>query len=360
MKRINPKLFIPGPVDVSERTYQAMQQGLIGHRSKDFQLLYASTQAGLQQLIGTTRPVWLSTSSAWGVMEGSVRNLVNKKVLNCCCGAFSDKWYDVSLRCGKQADKLQVEWGKSIEPDMLRAALQSGEYDVVTLVHNETSTGVQNPLRELAAVVREFEDVLLVVDTVSSLSAVAVEMDQWGIDVVLAGVQKALALPPGLAVMAVSERAIERARQVADRGYYFDFIEFDSNAQNSMTPSTPAISLIYALVDQLESIASEGFAQRLARHEDLNRLSHEWVSKRGWAFFADENRRSKSLTCVRMPEGFDTAEFVKRLRSEHNLIIDGGYGKLKGKTIRFSNMGNENRQSMQELFDAMDEVLAAM
>ena len=253
-----PKLFIPGPVDIAPETYEAMCQDMIGHRGGDFEALYASIQPGLKQILGTERPVYLSTSSAWGVMEGAIRNLVQSKVLNLCCGAFSDKWYDVALRCGKEAEKIQVEWGQPIDPEAVRAKLSEGGFDTVTLVHNETSTGVMNDLAGIAAVVNEFPGVLLVVDTVSSLSAVPVEMDKLGIDVVLAGVQKALALPPGLAVFAISEAALERASQTEGRGYYFDFIEFEKNAAKNNTPSTPAVSLMYALKQKVDSIMAEG------------------------------------------------------------------------------------------------------
>ena len=183
-------LFRSGPVDISPATFEAMCAPMIGHRGADFEALYSSIQPGLQQIAGTQRRVFLSTSSAWGVMEGSIRNLVQKKVLNLCCGAFSDKWFDVSQRCGKEAEKIQVEWGQAIDPESVRAKLAEGGFDTVTMVHNETSTGVMNPLAEIAEIVNEFEEVLLVVDSVSSFSAVPIPCDKFGIDVLLAGVQK--------------------------------------------------------------------------------------------------------------------------------------------------------------------------
>ncbi|MGA0854293.1 MAG: pyridoxal-phosphate-dependent aminotransferase family protein, partial [Luteolibacter sp.] len=204
-----------------------------------------STQPVLKQLAGTSRPVFLSTSSAWGVMEASLRNLCAKKVLTLCCGAFSDKWFDVANKMGIAAEKIQVEWGEAISPEAVRAKLEEGGFDLVTLIHNETSTGVLNDLAGIAKVVKSFPGVLLVVDSVSSFSAVPINMDALGIDVLLAGVQKALALPPGLTVFACSEAAIERAKSMPNRGYYFDFIEFAKNAEKNNTPSTPAISLIF-------------------------------------------------------------------------------------------------------------------
>lgn len=353
-----PKLFIPGPIDVSQETFAAMSQPMIGHRGSEFETLYASLQPGLQEIMGTERPVFLSTSSAWGVMEASLRNLVRKKVLTLCCGAFSDKWFDVAKKCGFEADKIQVEWGEAIDPETVRAKLEEGGFDAVTLIHNETSTGVMNDLEAIAKVVKSFPDVLLIVDSVSSLSGVQIEMDKLEIDVLLAGVQKALALPPGLTVFACSEVAMERAKAQPNRGYYFDFLEFAKNAAANNTPSTPAISLLFGLQQILGTIKKEGFVNRIARHAENNRLIAVWAEKHGFKNFAPEGNQSKTLTCFHTPEGFDLSGFIKQLKSKHGFVINGGYGKIKGLTFRISNMGNETPETMQELIAAMDDVLA--
>jgi aspartate aminotransferase-like enzyme len=351
------KLFIPGPIEVSEKTFRAMCTPMIGHRGSEFKKLYGDIQPRLKTLFGTQRPVFLSTSSAWGVMEGAIRNLTTKKVLNGMCGAFSDKWFDVSKRCGKDAEALQVEWGQSIEPEMVRAKLSEGGFDTFTLIHNETSCGVRNPLPEIAAVLREFPEVLFIVDCVSSFSTQPIAMDELGIDVLLTGSQKALALPPGLALFAVSERAMKRAESIKDRGYYFDFVEFAKNQEQDMTPSTPAISLIYALQSKLDDIFTEGVAARHSRHAALNAQVHDWVAARGFEFFAPEGRRSLSLTCVKNNRDIDIASWIKRLREKHSFVIDGGYGKLKGKTFRISNMGDESSESISTLLAALDDTL---
>src|SRR6218665_546135 len=197
---MSPKLFAPGPIDVSKETFEAMSHTMIGHRGSDFEALYASLQPGLQEIFGTARPVFLSTSSAWGVMEGSLRNLAKKKVLCLCCGAFSDKWLDVAKKCGFEAEAVTVAWGEAIDPEAVRAKLAEGGFDTVTFIHSETSTGVLNDIAGISKVVKSFPDTMLIVDTVSSLSTVPVDMDANGIAVMLAGVQKALALPPGLPV----------------------------------------------------------------------------------------------------------------------------------------------------------------
>lgn len=355
-----PKLFAPGPVDVSPETFAAMSQTMIGHRGKDFEELYASLRPGLQEIFGTNRPVFTSTSSAWGVMEGALRNLARKKVLCLCCGAFSDKWLDVAKKCGYEADSIQVEWGEKIDPEAVRAKLAEGGFDTVTFIHSETSTGVLNDLAGVSAVVKSFPDTMLIVDTVSSLSTVPVEMDRNGIDVMLAGVQKALALPPGLAVFAVSEAAMERAKTVPNRGYYFDFAEFAKNDAVNNTPSTPAISILFGLQHILSGIAKEGFAARQERHAKTNAMIHAWGAKHGFPLFAPEGFRSKALTCFATPDALNLPGFIKELKSKHGFLINGGYGKIKGRTFRISNMGNETEATMNELITAMDDVLASL
>ena len=280
-----------------------------------------------------------------------------KKVLNLCCGAFSDKWYGVAKSCGKEAEKIQVEWGEAIDPEAVRAKLAEGGFDTVTLVHNETSTGVMNPLKEIAAVVKSFDDVLLVVDTVSSFSAVPTPMDEYGIDVLLAGVQKALALPPGLSIFGVSEAALERAKTTEGRGYYFDFLEFAKADAGNNTPSTPSIALLYALREKVNSIVKEGLENRYARHAKLNGMLVAWAEKHGFENFAPVGHESKTLLCIKNTREIDVPGFVKAVRAKHNLLINGGYGKVKGLTFRLSNMGNETEATIQELIDALDDVI---
>ena len=232
------KLFIPGPVAVSEKTLRAMAQPMIGHRSSDFVALYQSLQPDLQALFYTKDPVYLSTTSAWGMMEAAVRNVVKKKVLNCMNGAFSDKWNDVANRCGKPAAALKFDWGQPVDPEAVRRELATGQYDAVTVIHNETSCGCMTDIAAVMAVVRQFPEVISVVDTVSSFSALPIKKDELGIDVMITGTQKALALPPGLSLCSVSKRARERAATVTERGYYLDLLEFQANHEKGMTPST--------------------------------------------------------------------------------------------------------------------------
>src|SRR5205085_2864681 len=323
------KLFTPGPVEVSPKTLAAFSRPMIGHRGEDFKNLYRDVHPKLQTLFGTRQSVFLSTSSAWGVMEASIRNLADRSVLSCMCGAFSDKWLDVARRCGKNAEPLQVEWGKHIDHKAVDQALGSGKFDTVTLIHNETSTGVMNPLPEICCTVAKYPEIGFILDTVSSFSAVPIAMDALGIDVMLTGAQKALALPPGFSLFSVSEKAFTRAEKQKDRGYYFDFLEFKKQQVEWMTPSTPSIGHIFALQSKLEEIFEEGLDARFARHARTNALVHDWVKRTGFDFFAEEGFRSKTLTCVKNKRRIDILSMVSKLREKHHLVIDSGYGKLR-------------------------------
>jgi aspartate aminotransferase-like enzyme len=352
------KLFIPGPIEVSEKTMRAFSRPMIGHRSKDFQTLNADIQPKLQQVFYTKQPVFVSTSSAWGVMEGAIRNLVSKKVLSCMSGAFSDKWFDVAKKCGKQAEALQVEWGQPILPEAIEAKLATGEFDAITVIHNETSTGTMNPLIEIAAVMRKFPDVQFIVDCVSSFTAMKIPFDELGIDVMLAGTQKALALPAGAAVFTVSEKAYAKAATIKDRGYYFDFLEFKKNQESSMTPTTPSISHFYALQSKLEDIFAEGLEARYARHLENAKVTRAWARERGFNLFPKEGYESITLTCLSNNKNIDLPKLNGLLKTKYSCVIDGGYGKIKGTSFRISHMGDESTDNIRQLLGWIDDCLA--
>ncbi|MBN2505106.1 MAG: alanine--glyoxylate aminotransferase family protein [Verrucomicrobia bacterium] len=355
------KLHIPGPVEVSERTFQAFRSPMIGHRSQAFKDLYGRMQPKLQALLYTRQLVYISTSSAWGVMEGAIRNLVAKKVLNCMCGAFSDKWFDVSKRCGKDAEPLQVPWGSPIRAEAVDKKLATGQFDALTFIHNETSTGVMSPMAEIAALKRKYPDVMFIVDTVSSMTATKLEFDALGIDVMLAGTQKAFALPPGTAVFVCSPAALAKAATLKDRGYYFDFLEFQKNAEGNMTPSTPSIGHVFALESKLDEIFAEGVDARFARHAKLAAMTRAWAANHGFTLFPDQGFESVTLTCVNngaKPGGrvVDVPKLQKLVRDQ-GILMDGGYGKIKGTTFRLSNMGDETEVTMNRLYAALDNAM---
>jgi aspartate aminotransferase-like enzyme len=355
------KLHIPGPVEVSEKTFKAFCTPMIGHRGQGFKDLYAKIQPQLQQLLSTKQLVYISTSSAWGVMEGAIRNLVSKKVLNCMNGAFSDKWLDVSKRCGKDAEGLQVEWGSPIRAEAVDQKLATGQFDALTVIHNETSTGVMSPLAEIAALKKKYPDVTFIVDAVSSMTAMSHKFDELGIDVLLAGTQKAFALPPGTAIFVCSKAALAKAANARDRGYYFDFVEFQKNAEKSMTPSTPSVGHVFALSSKLDEFFAEGLEARYARHRKTNQMTRDWAAKHGFTLFPDKGFESLTLTCINngAKSGgrvVDVEKLVKLVKGQ-GFLINGGYGKIKGTTFRVSNMGDETEATMAQLFAAMDNAM---
>jgi aspartate aminotransferase-like enzyme len=358
------KLHIPGPVEVSEKSFRAFCSPMIGHRGQGFKDLCAKIQPQLQSLLSTKQLVYLSTSSAWGVMEGAVRNLVHKKVLNCMCGAFSDKWLDVSKRCGKDAEALQVPWGSPIRAGQVDAKLATGQFDALTLIHNETSTGVMSPLADIAVLKRKYPEVMFIVDAVSSMSAVPLNFEALGVDVLLAGTQKAFAMPPGLTVFTCSPAALAKAATAKDRGYYFDFVEFQKNAEQSMTPSTPSIAHVYALSSKLDEFFAEGLEVRCARHRKTNQMTRDWAARHDFTLFPEPGFESVTLCCINngaKPGGrvVDVAK-LQKLVKDQGFLIDGGYGKIKGTTFRISNMGDESPGTMNALFAALDKAMGQL
>ena len=350
------KLFIPGPVPVHPDILAAMATPMIGHRMKEYAELHGRVTARLKQLMLTDDRVFLATSSAFGVMEGAIRNLVGTRCANFCNGAFSDKWHDVTLRCGKQADAIRFDWGKPVTPEAVEAALATGKYDSMTMIHNETSTGVMSPLPEIANVMKRFPDVMFIVDTVSSMSAIKIPVAELGIDSCIFGVQKAFALPPGLTVFSASKKALQRASGMEGRGYYFDYVEFAANDDKNNTPSTPCISQIYAMDLQLERMFNEGLENRWSRHHQLAEYVRSWVTSHGFELFPEAAYRSQTLTCARNTRSIDLAGLKKQL-AECGFAFDDGYGKIKGETFRIAHMGDMTRADLDELFSAITSIM---
>ena len=350
-------LFIPGPTEVRGEILRAMATPMIGHRSAEFSELYTRVISKLKKVLYTDQKVFLFTSSSTGAMESAVRNCSNKRILSCVVGAFSDRWNTIARANGKEADRIEVEWGKAMKPEMIDKALSTGKYDAVTLVHNETSTGVMSPIEEVAEVMRKYPDVMFLVDAVSSMVGYKIEVDKLGIDVCLAGVQKCWALPPGLTVVTVSQKALEKAKTVENRGYYFDFLTFlKYDEGRNQTPTTPAISMIYALDKQLDDILAEGAEARFQRHKDMAILTRSWAKKH-FALFAEPGYESVTLTTVTNTKEISVADLNKEL-GNRGYAISNGYGKkLKEKTFRIAHMGDHTVEDVKKLLATIDDIL---
>ena len=349
------KLFIPGPTHVVDEILQATALPMIGHRSSDYSDLHGAVVPKLQRLLYTQERIFLSTSSSTGMMEGAVRNCVQTKALMTDCGAFSKRWAQIAKANGKEIEIIKVDMGQAITPEMVEDKLAKGGFDTVCITHNETSTGVMNPLREIAEVVKKFPDVLILVDAVSSMSGVEIQVDEWGLDVVLAGTQKCLALPPGLCVVTVSEAAMERSAKVENKGYYFDFVVLDKKAQASQTPATPVISLINALNVQLDRIFKEGIQNRFTRHADLATFVQDWARKH-FALYGDEKYLSQTVTNVHNTRGISVAGLNKELATR-GAMISNGYGTLKETCFRIAHMGDLQMDDLVWLTGQIEDIL---
>ena len=351
------KFFLPGPTDVHPEVLDAMLRPMIGHRSSAMEKLLQGMAPKLGALARTSRPVFVGTTSATGFMEMAVRNGVRRRALSLVNGAFSERFAGIVGACGKECIRLDVPLGGAVEPDMLRDALKRTPVDAVTCVHSETSTGVLQDVASYARIVQEFDDVLLLVDCVTSMCGSPVETDAWKLDFAFTGSQKALALPPGLALGVASERLVERARNLEDRGAYFDLISFLTATTKFQPTNTPAISLLYALDVQLARIERDGGVEaRWQRHDVMRRRVEQWAAERDVKFLPREGRRSWTVSCLRLPEGKHSKDVLGALKQQ-GWTIGAGYGALKDSTIRIGHMGDHTVAALDELLPLIARAL---
>ena len=350
------KLFIPGPTHVREEILQAQAVPMIGHRSKEYADLQAEVTLKLQEMLYTEQRVYLCTSSSTGMMEASVRQASTKKVLNTVCGAFSKRWHQITAANGVPCDKVEVPMGQAVTPELVDEGLSKGDYDAITVVMNETSTGLMNPVADIAAMVHDkYPDVLILVDAVSCMAGARIEFDAWGLDVCLAGVQKCFALPAGLTVCSVSDRARERSQQVPNHGYYFSYAQMDKKYEKHQTPATPAISLIQALNVQMDDVLAEGLENRWQRHKDMAAFVQDWA-RRYFALYSDERYLSHTVTNVENTRGISVAGLNEEL-GKRGAMISNGYGDLKEKCFRIAHMGDLTLDDLKWLTGEIEDIL---
>jgi len=359
---VHKKLFIPGPTHVREEILKAQAAPMLGHRSSEYSALQLSVTPKLQELLYTTQRVYLYPSSSTGVMEGSVRQASTRRALNAVCGAFSRRWHQIAVANGLPCDTVEVPMGQAITPQIVDTALSKGleqplPFDALTMVMNETSTGVINPVKEIAALVRDkYPDVLILVDAVSCMAGVKIEFDAWGLDVCLAGVQKCFALPPGLTVCAVSDRARQRAKEVPNAGYYFSYAQMDKRYEKGQTPSTPPISIIQALDRQMDDVLAEGLENRWQRHQQMATIVQDWA-RRYFALYSDERYLSPTVTNIENTRGISVAGLNEEL-GRRGAMISNGYGDLKEKCFRIAHMGDLMPDDVRWLLQQIEDILS--
>jgi aspartate aminotransferase-like enzyme len=353
------RFFNPGPVWVRPQVLQALTGPMLSHRSQAFMDLYGRILDKLPKVFRTSRVAHTLASSATGVWEAALVSCVEGPVLSLGNGAFSEKWGEMSQRLGLETDMLLAEWGKPVSPDDVKKKLASKKYAAVTIVHSETSTGVLNDLAAIAKVVRENSDALVFADAVTSVAGTKVETDDWGLDVVLTGSQKAFALPPGLALFAMSDRTLAAAKKKKFRGLYLDLVDVDAFAQKKQTPTTPCLSLLYALDVQLDHILAEGVENRWARHEAMRAAVADWAGKNGFTILAEKGAESPTVTSMMPPKGVNAEELNKALKAA-KWTTGSGYGKLKATNVRIGHMGDVDVLSVGNYLKAHEEAIAAL
>lgn len=355
---MHKKLFIPGPVEVRDDVLQKMAGPMIGHRTKEASALQRGISEKMQKVMYTKNTILLSTTSGSGLMEGSVRSCTTKRAAVFSVGAFGDRWYKMAVSNNVPADIYPSEPGKPTTPEMVDKALSTGKYDLITITHNETSSGVMNPVEEIAEVMKKYPEVIWCMDTVSSMAGTKIEVDRMGVDICITSTQKCLGLPPGMAICSFSEKARAAAAKVEFRGTYLDLLDLYNYVvkKDFQYPSTPSLSHMFALDYQLDRILEEGLENRYARHLEMAKLVRTWA-RENFELFPEEKYASNTLTTIRNTRGISVSELNKKL-GELGYMISNGYGDLKEVTFRIAHMADMAVQEVRELLAVMDKLIA--
>ena len=354
---MHKKLFIPGPVEVREDVLQKLTTPMIGHRTKDASTLQREISEMAMQLFYTKNQILLSTSSGSGLMEGAIRSCTRKRAAVFSIGAFGDRWYQMAQGNNVPVDKIAVEWGTATTPELVNETLQTGKYDLITITHNETSTGVMCPAEEIADVMKTYPDVIWCMDAVSSMGGTKIDVDALGVDVCISSTQKAIGLPPGMSLCSISEKALDAAPQVEFRGFYLDLLALYDylKKKDHQYPSTPSLPHMFALHYQLNRILEEGLENRFARHLEMANRIRKWA-RTYFELFADERYLSNTVTAIKNIREISVAGLNKQL-GERGFMLSNGYGSLKEKTFRIAHMADCTLAEIDDLLGHINEIL---
>jgi aspartate aminotransferase-like enzyme len=354
---MHKRLFIPGPVEVTDDVLQKMATPQIGHRTKEASDLQRGISEKMQKVFNTKEQIMLSTSSGSGLMEGSIRSCTAKRAAVFSVGAFGNRWYDMAVSNGVPADKFESEWGQPTTPEMIEEVLSTGKYDLITITMNETSTGLMNDMEALSKVYKKYPEVVVCVDSVSCAGGTEIKADEWGIDIIITSTQKCLGLPAGMAICSFSKKAIERAEKVPNRGMYFDLLGLYKCIlkKDHQYPSTPSLAHMFALDYQLDKMLNEGLENRYARHIAGAKVVREWAEKY-FEIFPNKDYMSNTLTNIKNTREISVADLNKKL-GERGYMISNGYGKLKEKTFRIAHMAETTPEELKELLAVINEIL---
>lgn len=354
---MNKKLFIPGPVNVREDVLAEMAKAIIGHRTAEASDLQRGISEKLQKIFYTKNRIVLSTSSGTALMEGAIRSFTKERVAVFSNGFFGNLWYEMSKSNNIEADLFESEKGKPIDSKLVDRVLSTGRYDVVTITHNETSSGITNSLEEISKVIKKYPQIIWLVDGVSSIGGIKLEVDKLNIDVCITSTQKCLGLPPGMAIASVSEKAIERARRIDFKGYYLNFLELYETIDRTdyQYISTPNIPMMFAMDYQLNKILDEGLENRFNRHKILGNMVRSWA-KKYFTIYTDEAYASNTVTTIENNLNINI-DLLNGLLGQRGFQISNGYGKLKDKTFRIGHMADCTIGELEELLDNLDDII---
>lgn len=337
-------LMIPGPTPIPERVLLALAKHPMGHRSGEFSAIVREVEEGLKWVFQTQEDVFIYTASGTGAMEAAIYNLVNPgdKVLSLVNGNFSERWAKIAEMRGAIVERMNAEWGQANDPAALKARLEQDvnkEIKFVTFIHNETSTGVTNDAQTIARIIKE-HGAISIMDGVTSVGAIPVKMDEWGLDVVVSGSQKGFMIPPGLAFLACSKKAWAAYENCKNPSFYFNFGAYKKNLIDDTTPYTPNISLIIALREALAMMKEEGLDAIFARHAKLAAQMRSGVRKLGLKLFVEDDAiGSNVITAIYPPDGVSVPDIRKTLNKDYDIVVANGQGKLKDKIFRMGHLG---------------------
>ena len=348
-------LRIPGPTPCPEVVLKEMRRQMINHRGPEFRQILNDVTAKLKQLFQTQHDVFLLTCSGTGGLEAAIVNILSPgdKVLSVSIGVFGDRFASIAKQFGAEVIPLNFEWGKAADVDEIRKTLNNKpDVKAVLVTHNETSTGVTNDLEQISTVVKEF-DKLLLVDAISSLGSIKLPVDEWHCDVIITGSQKGWMVPPGLAMVAISEKAWQANANARIPRFYWDFAKAKSYLEKGQTPWTPAVSVVFALKVSLEMMLREGLANVIARHAHIAQITRDGVKAMGLPLFAEESHASNTVTSIAASDGLDVLKLLKILREEHHTVLGGGQQKLSGKVFRIGHLGWVTEEDINMLLKSL-------
>lgn len=354
-------LRVPGPTPVPDDILEEMSQPMINHRGPEFVELISRATEQLKQVFMTESDLYILTASGTGALEALIVNTLSPgdKVLAATAGAFGDRFTEIAKTYGAQVRELQFDWGSPVDPEMIRLALMDDPgIKAVLVTHNETSTGITHPVEAIAKVVKGEFDKLLLVDAVSSLGCIPLPVDGWRCDAVATASQKGFMVPPGLSFVSLSEAA-HAAQEVATMPrYYFDLQAAHRYLERGETPFTPNLTALYGLSLALNKLLDEGLEKVYERHVRIGQITREGIKSLGLELLAQcEESASNTVTAVKLPEGVDGRKFVSMARTEHNVVLAGGQGKLSGKIFRIGHMGHVSQEDVEEVLDTLKIIL---